>query len=162
MTEDIFQPSLSEGESYRTKSYNINRLFLVAFFGGIISTLVLGTRNMQWLKSDRKLMNVILALGIIALIAKMIFYGNMLNWQFSTASLAAVGLKRELRWIFRVVSVGLYLIYYYAMKNRFQQHLVTGGVMEPLLKDAIVWILVGGIVESIIVLGGVFVIGNFI
>lgn len=162
MNEEVFKSSLNSEDSYGTSSYDISKLFYVAFWGGIVSTIVLGTMNARWLRIDKKVINFLLALGALALIAKIVVYGSLMNWDVAMDSLREVGGKRELRWGFKAVSIGVFLIYYYAMKQKFQQHLVIEGEIKPLLKDAILWIILGGIIEAIFITGGVFVLGSLI
>ena len=45
MQEDFYAPSLTSGEGKKTKSYDSNKLFFVAFFGGTIAVSILGIRN---------------------------------------------------------------------------------------------------------------------
>lgn len=162
MNEEIFKPSLNSEDGFGTSSYDISKLFYVAFFGGIVPTMVLGTMNARWLRIDKRVINFLLALGAAALIAKIIVYGNLMNWSLAKESLAVAGGNKGMRWGFRAVSVSVFLIYYFSLKQKFQQHLVIEGEIKPLLTDAILWIILGGIIEIILIIGGVAVLGSFI
>lgn len=161
MSKDIFQASLQDGEAGSTKSYDIRKFFYVAFFGGIIATLILALKNAKWLKAGDKVLKIIFIAGCAALLIKVVISGNALNWIASIESLSPAGIKQA-KWVLRGVSVGFYLFIYYLLKDKFHQHMVTIGDTEPLLKDSIFLIAIGGIIETIIIFGGVFVIGFFI
>ncbi|MGE5577099.1 MAG: hypothetical protein ACM3TT_07885 [Syntrophothermus sp.] len=146
MAQELFQPSLKAGD-LAAKSYDINKFLYVAFFGGVLPMVVLGTLNARWLRVDKKLVNIMLGLGVVALLAEIIMWGLILDGYLSLQN-------RGLRWIFRAAALLLYLGYARILKPKFQQHVLTEGEIKPLLKDAIVWSLVGAIVA----VGGGFIV----
>jgi hypothetical protein len=158
MSADIFQASLQEGEYDSTKSYDIGKFIYIAFFGGIIPTLILSLKNAKWLKADHRVLKIIFVAGIAALLIKVVILGVSLDWVTSFQSISSSGS----RWLMRGVSVGFFLASNYLLKDKYHQHLVIIGETEPLLKDAIIWIFIGKIIESIILFVGVFTIGFII
>lgn len=147
MREDIFKASLNNDSSSITQIYDINRFFYVAFFGGIIPTIVLGTKNLRWLKINKKLSNLFIAIGIIILLSKVtvacLILGKFLVFN-----------RRYLSRSYKIATVILYLGYYAVMKQKFKQHLFLGGQIKPLLKDSIQWIIIGIIIEAFLILVG--------
>lgn len=147
MSENIYQPSLKSEDYNETASYDIAKLFYVAFFGGVIPTVVLGTKNARGLKLDKIITGLMIGIGVVILAAKIVLV-SLMNVRYFAAD------SRYIRWIYRGVCVLLYLGYYWAMKQRFKQHLVTVGTTKPLLKDAIIWIIVGSVAEFILLIAG--------
>lgn len=161
MSEEIFKASLQEGQVNSTKSYEIRKLLYVAFFGGVIPTLVLALKNARWLKTGNKISKILMTTGILAILIKIFIFGNALRWDASLETMSAAGV-REARWIMRAISVGFYLVCYYLLKDKYQQHMVTVGETESIMSNGIMWVILGGIIEAVITYGGVFAIGYFI
>ena len=153
MSEDLFQPSLKHGEYEETKSYNISRIFYIAFFGGVIPTVALGTKNAKWLKVDNKIIALMMALGGLILFSKIIVAG------LYTAKVLAVS-SSVIKWSYRGATLLLYMGYYFLMRQKFQQHVVLGGKIEPILKDTVIWIIVAIAVEAVLLVLGGYVIRN--
>ena len=70
MEENLFKPTIQEGQFEATKSYDINKLFYVAFFGGILATIIVSTRNAKWLKITKQTINLLIGIGIGLLLVK--------------------------------------------------------------------------------------------
>lgn len=148
MTEDLFQPSLKQDNDRELKTYDISKLFYVAFFGGVVPTIALGTQNAKWLRIDKKLITLMIILGHLLLFSKVIVASLLLGEYIEVST-------RTIRWIYKVGSLLLYMGYYSLMKNKFKQLIITNGNLQPMLKDAIKWIVIGIIVEVILLsLGG--------
>lgn len=141
----LYEPSL-ESEYEETKSYDLNRFYLVAFFGGVIPVIVLSIRNAKWLHASKKLMYFIAGVG-----------GAILAAKFIVAFLMANGLlameERELRLGYRVGSLLFVLLITQFMKKPFHQHMMTDGTLERLLKPAVIWSVVGGVIEFGLIYG---------
>lgn len=148
MSEELFQPSLKAGD-LQAKSYDIGKLLYVAFFGGVLPTVVLGALNARWLRVEKKLINLMIGVGVIAFLAEMIMWGVLLKGYVSFQN-------RSFRWIFRAAALLIYLGFYRILKPKFQQHLLTEGEIKPLLKDAIVWSVIGAAVT----VGGGLIVKN--
>ena len=151
MSNDLFEPSLTR-ENYREiKTYQISRILYVAFLGGVIPTVVLGSRNAKWLQIDKKMIGLMMILGIAILFFKPLFVGlatvNYIKYEV-----------RSIRWIYNVACVLLYLGYYFLMKEKFKQHIVTGGEIRPILKDAVIWSVAGMLIEFGLVITGIRII----
>lgn len=149
MEENILEPSLDDAQWEQTRSYNISKLFYVAFFGGIIPTIITSAKNAKWLKVDKKIINTVIGLGIVLLLLKVIAISAMLN-----GFLISMEYKRYLRWGSRLAAVLLYLLSFKVMKEKYRKHIILGGEDEPLLKDAIVYIVIGIIIEFVLLLLG--------
>ncbi len=150
MSEDLFQPSLTDENYTEKKTYNISKLFYVALFGGIIPTVVLATRNATWLGVDKKKIMLLGILGAVILISQMILVGIFLKFK----------LEYNVSLIYRVLYLLLYLGYYLLMKKPYEAHVMTGGKTQPLLKTAVIWIVIGVVAELIFLLPGGVLISN--
>jgi len=115
----------------------------VAFIGGIIPTVVLGTRNADWLRVEKKMTVLMIILGSVILFSKLLAVGLLAAGyiQFD------IGTK-AIKLIYRAACVLLYFGYYFLMRDKFNQHIMTGGEIQPMLKDAIIWSTVGAVVEG--------------
>lgn len=138
-TYDLFQPSLKDGWN-QTKSYDINRFFLVAFFGGPIPMMVLGTRNAKWLNVPKLHTYLLLATSVLVLLTDVVMFYMYANGAFAEGS-------RVPRFSMQILSILLFLLYKYVLNKPFQQHLLTNGEIEPLFKPALFWIILGGIIQ---------------
>ena len=140
--QNLYESSLDQGW-HETKTYDINKLFLVAFFGGVIPMLVLGIRNAIWLRVSLKWMYPLIAFGIALLLTKYLLYVPSIEGEaFVDNRMVSFGYKAG--------SIILFIFFKLLLNKAFNQHLVTHGETEPLLKDAIIWIIIGGIIEVII------------
>ena len=149
MDENLFKPTIQEGQFEATKSYDINKLFYVAFFGGILETIIVSTRNAKWLKISKQTINLLIGVGIGSWIVKVFLSVAVLNnlILFSTSENL-----RYLRWGFRILALLLYFLYFQVIKQKYQKHLMLGGQDEPLLKDAVIIIIIASIVEFVLLL----------
>lgn len=136
---DLFQPSLKDGWN-ETKSYDINFFFLVAFFGGPIPMMVLGTRNAKWLNVPKLKTYLLLATSVLVLLTDVVIFYMYVDGAF------AVG-NRMPRYSMQFLSILLFLLYKYVLNKPFQQHLLTNGEIKPLFKPALLWIILGGIIQ---------------
>lgn len=148
MSDNLYQASLTQEDYKEIKTYQISRLVYVAFFGGVVPTIVLGTKNAHWLRIDKKIIALMIILGAVILLFKPIFLGLI------AASYVGRNNLNMIKWIYRGACMLLYLGYYYFLREKFNQHVVTGGEVRPLLKDAIIWSAVGIIIEVILMLAG--------
>ncbi|WP_059173831.1 hypothetical protein [Bacillus sp. FJAT-27445] len=147
---DLLRPSLTKGWKV-TKTFDINRLFLVAFFGGAIPMMILGTRNAKWLNVPKNTINLLLGAGML------IFIGELALFHFYFSDFSVNG-DRTPRYIMRALNIILFFFYRFALKKPFQQHLFTNNnEIQPLLKPAILWILIGGTIE-LALFGGIAVL----
>jgi len=48
------------------------------------------------------------------------------------------------------------------MKSSYKQHFVLEGETRPLLKDAIIWIIIGMVVELVLIIVGRLIVGILI
>lgn len=141
MADELFQPSLISNEDMSLKTYDISKLFFVAFFGGLIPTVVLGTKNAKWLRLEKKYISIMLAFGGVLLLTKVIATGMLVAHLIQVST-------RTLRLIFRVGSILVFLGYNYLMKNKVRQHQVLNGTFEPMLGEAVKWTVIGIIIET--------------
>ena len=74
MQQDLFSPSLTEETEVIKKSYDISRLYLVAFFGGAISITILAVINAYWLGIEKKWIRMMVFAGFIVLSLKILLF----------------------------------------------------------------------------------------
>lgn len=153
MSEDILKASLKDDTGRNTQTYDLNMLFYVAFFGGVIPTIVLGTANLKWLKIDKRIANLLITVGVIILIAKAAVYGLISGSYFVFDS-------RYLRWGSRIAAVILYLVYYAVMKEKYRQHLLLDGQVKPILNTAVKWVVIAMVIEAVLLFSGRLIIKN--
>ncbi|WP_070119685.1 hypothetical protein [Bacillus marinisedimentorum] len=143
--ERLYEASLDEGWQ-ETRTYDINRLFLVAFFGGVIPMVALGTRNAKWLGAQKNAVYALVAAGAVMLTAKIVLVAMV------SAETGPID-KDMIKYGYKIGSVLLFLGYKFLLNKPFQQHLVTGSKVEPLLGSALKWIVIGVIVEAALIIG---------
>ncbi|WP_423802244.1 hypothetical protein [Neobacillus sp. SAB-20_R2A] len=149
---DLFQPSLNDGWN-QTKSYDINRFFLVAFLGGPIPMMVLGIRNAKWLNVPKAKTNMLLVASILVLIAQGVIFYMYADGAFTEGN-------RMPRYSMQILSILLFLLYKYMLNKPFQQHLVTNGEIKPLFKQALLWIILGCIIQLAIMVTAFILTGR--
>ncbi|MBG9590181.1 hypothetical protein [Cytobacillus firmus] len=142
-TYDLFQPSLKDGRN-KTKSFDINRFFLVAFFGGTIPMMVLATRNAKWLNVPKQQTCLLLAASVLVLLTQVVIIYMYADGVFSEGNWIP-------RYSMQFLSILLFLLYKYVLNKPFQQHLLTNGELKPLFKPALLWIVIGGIIQLAII-----------
>jgi hypothetical protein len=155
MKENIFKPTIQETQFKATKSYNINNLFYVSFFGGILATIIISTRNAKWLKISKQTINLLISIGIALLFLKILLSSAVFNNLFISHTSENL---RYLRWGFRILALLLYYAYFQVMKQSYRKHIMLGGQDEPLLKYAIILIIIASIIEFILLLIGKVII----
>ena len=128
------------------QTYDIRKLFYVAFMGGVIPTVILGTINARWLKIDKKMVNLLIGLGLITLITEVVMFG-LLYLQYLHMD------KISLIWLYRIISLLLYLAYFAVMKEKFNKRILFRGKTNPLFKDALLWTFVGVVLEFLLFYG---------
>ncbi|MGN7477439.1 hypothetical protein ACTHOQ_06260 [Solibacillus silvestris] len=143
--QDLYSSSLVENDAGATKSYNIGGLFLVAFFGGIIGVSVLGIQNAKWLRLDKKYIQGLIAVSTVLFILKVIVV-------YAIAQQAIAISLSNMDNIAKLFGVLCYIIYFLAMKKPFKEHLAVGGGTEVLYKKGIVWVLISGVIESMLIM----------
>ncbi|BBK76129.1 MULTISPECIES: hypothetical protein [Clostridium] len=150
MSDELFQPSLKNQNYEGLKSYNITKLFYVAFIGGIIPTIALGSKNAKWLGIDKKYINFMMILGGIILFIKFTVCGLVVANYLDVSS-------RKIRYIYKIASVFIYIGYSFLMRDKFNLYNIMDHSYQPMLKDAIKWIIIAIIVEGILALivGGI-------
>ncbi|WCN37956.1 hypothetical protein [Aneurinibacillus uraniidurans] len=142
MKPDLLQPSLREGETYVTRSYNIDYFMCVGFLGGIFPVLVLATQNARWLGFDRKKTYILLAAGLIFMIV-------------GTIACGAFQIAKAQGTVSRVVGITVALLYKTMLQKKYRVHMYVHGHTKRILYPAIGWIVLGKLLESFLyTLGG--------
>ncbi|MUK89204.1 hypothetical protein GMD78_12560 [Ornithinibacillus sp. L9] len=142
-TESIYEKSVVPN-TMGTKSFNIDNLFLVAFFGGVIPMVVLGAKNAKWLNISKKLIYMLIIFGAALLVTKLVFVAMITSGSLDLDN-------TTLNISYRVGSVLLFIAFKLVLNKAFHQHMVVCGKMEALLKPALIWIVVGIVVEFVLV-----------
>lgn len=143
-TQELYQASLEKGWQ-ETKSFDINKLFLVGFFGGVIPLIVLGRMNARWLNVSLKKIYPMIVLGIILIIGKFILLRAVLEGSLPIET-------RDIKFGYKLGCIIMYFYLKYLLKKPFQQHMVTNGETEPLLKTAMYWVVIGIGIELIVLM----------
>lgn len=144
MEPNLLKPSLQENAS-ALYIYNINNFFYVAFFGGIIPTMVLMRENAIELKISKKTILLMLLTGIGVLVFEAVAVALQIS-EILTFD------RRTLRWILRGITIIYFLIYYWIQKPTYQQCMMFGGKEIPLFKPAVKWVLVGMVIETFLIM----------
>ena len=145
MQEDLYTPSLAKGEARKTKSYDINQLFIVAFFGGIVAVSMLGIRNAKWLQLEEKYIRILTAISVSLLLVKLaIVYAIMHQIIEVEGSMS--------RFISRALGLLCFVFFYLFLKGPFKEHILLQGETEPLLKQGILWVLLAALIEGVLII----------
>lgn len=144
MNDDLYIPSLTNGETRKTKSYHIGNLFFVAFFGGIIAVSILGVRNAKWLKLEKKYIQILAIISISLYIIKLLIAYIAIHQLFIDID------SSVLRIISKVAGLVCFLFYYLILKVPFKEHIFLNGDTEPLMRQGILWILIAVVIEGIL------------
>lgn len=74
--EYLLKPVVEINDGDELKSFRIYNLFLVAFFFGLLPTLILCIRNCFWLRIKKPVIFVLTLLSILVLLAKYLILGS--------------------------------------------------------------------------------------
>ncbi|WP_043931135.1 hypothetical protein [Bacillus sp. EB01] len=149
---ELFQPSLQDGWS-KTKSYDINHFFLVAFFGGPIPMMVLGSRNAKWLNVPKQHIYLLVAIGVVVQIFNLVMFYMYSNDAFAEGN-------RMPRLSMQILSILLFFLYKFVLNKPYQQHMRTDGEILPLFKPALLWILIGAGIQFAIMVAASMITGS--
>lgn len=140
MENDLYRPTLNAQNTHHTESYDVGKLFLVAFFGGTIAISALSVINARWLKISQTTVTLMIIAAVVVLGLKMgAYYGYMheiLDWS-----------RQSVRYSGRALDLALFGGFYFTMNKAFRSHLVLNGETKPMLRDAIVWIIISVVIE---------------
>ncbi|QTB25056.1 hypothetical protein [Lysinibacillus sphaericus] len=140
--EHIYQPSLLNENEDRTRSYVVNNLFFVAFFGGIFAIVVLGMQNAKWLKLEKKYIRILTILSGLLIIGKLIMV-----YAIGQGILA---IDEDYIKVFgRIIAVAGYFIFFAFLNRPYKEHLVVGGQTESLWMPGFLACTVYGFIEFI-------------
>ncbi|ACA40468.1 hypothetical protein J2D69_12100 [Lysinibacillus sphaericus] len=140
--EHIYQPSLLNENEDRTRSYVVNNLFFVAFFGGIFAIVVLGMQNAKWLKLEKKYIRILTILSGLLIIGKLIMV-----YAIGQGILA---IDEDYIKVFgRIIAVAGYFIFFAFLNRPYKEHLVVGGQTESLWMPGFLACIVSGFIEFI-------------
>lgn len=138
--QDLLQPSLKTDQAYKTRSYELSNFFYVAFFGGIIPTILLGTQNAKWLRVNKTATLWLLAISLLIFLASLVVaalvQAHILQIPSNTLRLGS-----------RVANVLVGLGYYRLLRSNYKQHQMLHGKSEPILGKAILWTITGITIE---------------
>lgn len=154
--EDLLHPSLDNQGWERPETYDIGKLVYVAFFGGLIPTVILSAENARNLKVDKKYIQLMTIAGLLVFLIKV-----GMTWSLAADGNQALMSSQEIRWGFRIANLLVFLGFYWLMKGRFQRLVMTGGAqIVPLFKKAVLWSMAGALIESVVLLGGGYLFSN--
>lgn len=140
--EHIYQPSILNENEDRTRSYVVNNLFFIAFFGGIFAIVVLGMQNAKWLKLEKKYIRILTILSGLLIIGKLIMV-----YAIGQGILA---IDEDYIKVFgRIIAVAGYFIFFAFLNRPYKEHLVVGGQIESLWMPGFLACIVSGFIEFI-------------
>ncbi|WP_147535207.1 hypothetical protein [Bacillus marasmi] len=138
-TSNAYQLSGNQS-SKESKTYNIYQFFFIGFIGGVIPMMVMGTQNANWFKIPKKYSYSLIALGLILLTAKF--------WAFGLVFQGTLLIKAQvIRYLYKFACLLFYYLYLVLLTKPYKEHLSHNGELTPILKPAIIWVMVGAIVE---------------
>jgi len=143
--ENLYEPSLTNNEVDRTRSYEIGNLFFVAMFGGIFAITILGIQNAKWLKIEKKYIQLLTIISIVLIIAKL-------------AIVYAIGQQLILidemyiKLVGRLFGVACFFIFFVFLDEPYKEHLAVDGVAESLWKSGFIAIIFSGLIDALITL----------
>jgi hypothetical protein len=143
--DNLYNPSLEQEGIQATKSYQIDRLFYVAFFGGTVALAGLALTNAKMLRMEKRVIQYMLLGAILIFAVKMGLYYSFFNGLFEIK-------QNYIRYIGRAFDIALFGAYYFTMKRSYQTHLLLHGGTIKMLKPAIGWILIAMVVEGIFII----------
>ncbi len=153
MSENLFQKTLTSEEGNFLESYNIYRLLLVAFCGGMIPLIVLSLQNAKWLNMDKKIIWFMRIVGIAYLISR-----AYVSIEFPLVIDGGSNpLFKECTRYYRVIIMVVAVIFVLIMKNKYHYKMMTNTNVRPILKTAAIWSVIGFVMELILGYAGVFI-----
>jgi hypothetical protein len=132
MEQELFQPTLTSKNRRPPRSFNIVSLFYVAFFGGVIPLVVLGTLNALWLKVDKRITAALAVSGALILTG------------------AVIGGTDNIM-LFQGLTLILFMAYYQAMKSRYVRFEIFGGKPKSLWVIGVGVSFTGRLIEILLV-----------
>ncbi len=133
--EHIYQPSILNENEDRTRSYVVNNLFFVAFFGGIFAIVVLGMQNAKWLKLEKKYIRILTILSGLLILGKLIMV-----YAIGQGILAID--ENHIKIFGRIIAVAGDFIFF-----AFLNHLAVRGRNESLWKRGFLACIIAGFIE---------------
>ena len=123
-----------------TKTYNIYQFFFIAFIGGVIPLMVMGTKNANWFNIPRKYSYSLIVIGTFLLVSKF--------WMFSLVFQGTLLIKAQVvRYLYKFACLLFYYLYLVILTKPYKEHLSNNGELTPIVKPALLWIVVGAVVE---------------
>lgn len=145
MMENLYEPSLTNNEVDRTRSYEISNLFFVAAFGGIFAITILGIQNAKWLKIEKKDIQLLVIISIVLIIAKL-------------AVVYAIGQQlipideKYIKFIGRLFGVACFFIFFAFLDKPYKEHLAVDGGAESLWRPGFAAIIFSGLIDALVTL----------
>ncbi|WP_460014406.1 hypothetical protein [Lysinibacillus sp. CTST325] len=143
--ENLYEPSLTNKEVDRTRSYEIGSLFFVAIFGGIFAITILGIQNAKWLKIEKKYIQLLTIISIVLIIAKL-------------AVVYAIGQQlilideKYIKFISQLFGVACFFIFFVFLDEPYKEHLAVDGSAESLWKPGFIAIIISGLIDALVTL----------
>lgn len=138
--ENIYQPSLISENEDRTRSYNVNNLFFVAFLGGIIAITALGIQNAKWLKLEKKYRR------ILTILSGLLITGKLIMVYAIGQGILAID-ENYIKVFGRIIAVAGFFIFFAFLNRPYKDHLAVGGQTESLWKPGFLACMISGFIE---------------
>ena len=143
MREDLLQPSLQENYA-PTKSFSLNYIYILAFFGGVIPVIGICGKHAGWLGVKTNKIYALAALGVFILIVK----ATLLAIHYSGAP--ELENRSVVTIIYRICCLGLAYLYFLAMKKPYARHQLASLPTEPMRFYVILYLVIAIAVDFII------------
>jgi hypothetical protein len=144
MQEELYKPTLTTGNIHTTKSYSIEKLFYVSFIGGTIGLTGLAVINAKMLGLSRTIISLMCLAAALVLMGKMALYYAFFHEMIELK-------KQYVRYIGRGMDIVLFGAFYFAMRRKYKHHLMLHGETLPILRAAILWIVLSIVAETVLV-----------
>lgn len=140
--EHIYQPSILNENEDRTRSYVVNNLFFVAFFGGIFAIVALGMQNAKRLKLEKKY------ILILSILSGLLITGKLIIVYVIGQGILAID-EDYIKVFGRIIAVAGFFIFFAFLNKPYKDHLAVGGQTESLWMPGFLACIVSGFIEFI-------------
>ncbi|MEG0260837.1 MAG: hypothetical protein RR595_05095 [Lysinibacillus sp.] len=143
MQQNLYTPSLADGEVSKSKSFEVGQLFIVAILGGIIAIAVLGIRNAKWLHVEKKYIHILTAVSVVLYVCKLgLVYA--ITHQIIDMDEAFIKL------IGRLFGAVCFFVYFAFLKRPFNDHKVLDGTTESLIGPGLTWCIIAILIDGLL------------
>ena len=144
MNEDLYRPSL-DNDSVPKKSFKLDYIYFLAFFGGVIPIIGICGKNAKWLGVKTNTIIALASLGIAFLAIKslllFLYYSGTLEIERTTL----------ITFIYRACSIVLTFFYMRSMKIPYARFRLSNQPAEAMAGYVVLFLVIGIVIEAVIV-----------